>query len=119
MGLSNLPPGVSGNEWQITGEHPCGFCGGFGIDFHGHETKATVFRRDGTFKVFDSYDEARDFASDGDEIVVDEWPTGEACCVPCRGTGREPEEHVVPEPVSEEEFERITVNPGDYEWEAR
>jgi hypothetical protein len=24
---SNYPPGVTGNEPQITGEHPCGHCG--------------------------------------------------------------------------------------------
>jgi hypothetical protein len=26
--MSNYPPGVSGNEPQITGEWPCGYCGG-------------------------------------------------------------------------------------------
>jgi DnaJ-class molecular chaperone len=27
MSLSNYPPGVSGNEPQITGEYPCAHCG--------------------------------------------------------------------------------------------
>jgi hypothetical protein len=28
--MSNYPPGVTGNEPQITGEYPCGYCGGYG-----------------------------------------------------------------------------------------
>lgn len=28
--MSNYPPGVTGNEPQITGEWPCGYCGGTG-----------------------------------------------------------------------------------------
>ncbi len=31
--MSNYPPGVTGNEPQITGEWPCPQCGGAGGDF--------------------------------------------------------------------------------------
>lgn len=30
--MSNYPPGVTGNEPQITGEWPCDVCGGYGYD---------------------------------------------------------------------------------------
>jgi DnaJ-class molecular chaperone len=30
--MSNYPPGVTGNEPQITGEWPCDMCGGMGYD---------------------------------------------------------------------------------------
>lgn len=30
--MSNYPPGVTGNEPQITGEWPCDVCGGMGYD---------------------------------------------------------------------------------------
>lgn len=30
--MSNYPPGVTGNEPQITGEYPCDLCGGCGYD---------------------------------------------------------------------------------------
>jgi hypothetical protein len=93
--LSNYPPGVTGREPEITGDYPCGFCGGFGTDFHGSETSVTVFHRDGRFKTFDNTDAAEAYAGPDDEVVVDEHPTGEACCVPCKGTGREPEDVTV------------------------
>lgn len=32
MNLSNYPPGVTGNEPQITGEWPCDLCGGCGYE---------------------------------------------------------------------------------------
>ena len=31
-GLSNYPPGVTGNEPEITGEWPCTYCGGTGYE---------------------------------------------------------------------------------------
>lgn len=95
MSLSNYPPGVTGNEPHLTGEHPCGHCGGFGVDFHDTETSVTVYKYDGTFKTFDNTDDAEAYAGPGDEIVVDEHPTGEACCVPCKGTGVEDRKSVV------------------------
>lgn len=86
------PPGVSGNEPEITGDWPCPVCRGFGRDFFGEEPFWTVFKWDGTCRSFESKEEADSYAREGDEVVEDSSPTGEACCVACRGTGRAPEE---------------------------
>ena len=39
--MSNYPPGVTGNEPQITGEWPCRICGGAGYDDENEDGKHT------------------------------------------------------------------------------
>jgi hypothetical protein len=39
--MSNYPPGVTGNEPQITGEWPCQVCGGWGFDDENEDGKHT------------------------------------------------------------------------------
>jgi hypothetical protein len=39
--MSNYPPGVTGNEPQITGEWPCRVCGGYGYDDENEDGKHT------------------------------------------------------------------------------
>lgn len=45
--MSNYPPGVTGNEPQITGEWPCDVCGGCGYD-EDEDGKHSCFACQGT-----------------------------------------------------------------------
>ena len=66
--MSNYPPGVTGNEPQITGEWPCLGCDGEGGD---REERVTCLRCRGTGI------EPEEFTIDYLEELADERPTGD------------------------------------------
>lgn len=84
MSMSNYPPGVSGNEPQITGEWPCDECDGKGFEDDG-ESKSSCDYCEG--KGFISGDEkyfSKTYVCDcGGDVKydenVDDWRCAEMC----------------------------------------